>query len=161
VNDDWDARVERLWSSADRDRPNELLAEVRVLAAERPAGDPAAAYEEASACDFLGMEADAIPLYRQAIESGLDGDRLQQALIQLASSLRNVGQANAAVEILSAMEPSAVAGDAHRAFFALVLFDAGRPDAALAVALEALAKTLPIYGRVVSEYAAGLSSRDI
>ncbi len=39
--------------------------------------------------------------------------------------------------------------------------DAGRPDAALAVALNALAQTLPLYGRVVAEYAAGLSSRDM
>jgi tetratricopeptide (TPR) repeat protein len=161
MSDDWDERVRRLWSTAGNTIPDELLAGMRVLAAERPPGDAAAAYELASAYDFLGREADAIPLYRQAIEAGLDAERLPQARIQLASSLRNVGQPEAAVDILSTTETTDVTGDAHRAFLALSLFDAGRPDAALAVALDALAKTLPLYGRAITGYAAGLSSRDM
>lgn len=161
MSDDWDERVKRLWSSAGNVLPDELLAGMRALAAERPPGDAAAAYELASAYDFLGREADAIPLYRQAIEAGLDAERLPQARIQLASSLRNVGRPDAAVDILSRMQPSAVIGDAHLAFLALSLFDVGRPDAALAVALDALAKTLPLYGRAITDYAAELSSRDM
>lgn len=161
MSDDWDERVNRLWSSTGNALPDELLAGMRALAAERPPRDAAAACELASAYDFLGRETDAIPLYRQAIEAGLEGDRLPRAQIQLASSLRNVGQPEAAVEILDRVQSSAVTGDAHRAFLAPSLFDAGRPHAALAVALVALAKTLPLYGRVITDYAAELSSRDM
>lgn len=135
-----------------------MLIRMKALADERPADDPAALFEQASVYDFLGRETDAIPLYRQAIASGLDGDRLPQALIQLASSLRNVGEHGAAIDILAGMESSTVAGDAHRAFLALSLFDAGRPGEALAVALRALAKTLPLYGRAVSAYASELET---
>ncbi|GAA2181585.1 hypothetical protein GCM10009785_17140 [Brooklawnia cerclae] len=38
-----------------------------ALAAERDDGDAAALYELASANDFVGREAEAIPLYRRAL----------------------------------------------------------------------------------------------
>jgi hypothetical protein len=57
MTDDWDSRVKRLWSRAADERPDELLAEMRSLAAERPIGNAVAAYELASAYDFLGREA--------------------------------------------------------------------------------------------------------
>ena len=103
-----------------------------------------------------GREAEAIRLYRAALHAGLDGARRSQAVIQLASSLRNVGEAEAAVGLLEGCEPDEVAGSASRAFLALALRDLGRHDEALAVALEALAPTLPLYRRAVEHYAAAL-----
>lgn len=158
MTDKWNERVDDFWAGADDSRPDAMLTQMKALRDERPADDPAALFEQASVYDFLGRETDAIPLYRQAIAAGLDGDRLPQALIQLASSLRNTGKPEAAIEIIAGMESSIVAGDAHQAFLALSLFDAGRPGDALAVALRALAKTLPLYGRAVSAYASELET---
>ena len=152
----WESRVQEFWAQADDTDPTGTFRSMKALVDEQPDGDGAALYEWASVHDFLGNEAEAIPLYRLALDAGLDDRRKTQALIQLASSLRNVGEFEAAVQVLEDVEESEVAGDAHRAFLALALFDAGRPDQALRVALEALAKTLPLYRRAVSGYAAEL-----
>jgi tetratricopeptide (TPR) repeat protein len=158
MTESWDARVHEFWSQADDSDPNAVLAAMGSLIEERPPGDAAALYEWGSALDFLGREAEAIPLYRQALEAGLDNERRPQALIQLASSLRNAGEPGAAIEILEQMQASPITGDAHRAFLAMALFDAGRREDALRIALEALAKTLPLYGRAVAAYVHNLHS---
>lgn len=156
MNDSWDGLIDAYWAAADDAQPEEMLARMRGIVAMRPADDPEAIYEWASVHDFLGLECEAIPLYRAALAGGLEGERRPQALIQLASSLRNVGEADAAVELLEDQEADAVTGHAAQAFLALALRDAGRPDEALAVALTALATTLPLYGRSVTTYAAAL-----
>lgn len=153
--DNWESRVQECWAQAD-DTDSAIFRSMKTLVDERPDGDAAALYEWASVHDFLGRETEAIPLYRLALDAGLDDRRRPQALIQLASSLRNVGEFEAAIRVLEDVEENDVAGDAHRAFLALALFDAGRPDQALRVALEALAKTLPLYRRAVTGYAAEL-----
>ena len=126
---------------------------MQALVAERHDDDPAAVFEWASVHDFLGRGAEAIPLYRRALKLGLDPVRNSQAQIQLASSLRHVGETTEAIEILQGMQPDATVGDAHDAFLALALFDAGRPGDALRVALQALAKTLPLYRGAIDRYA--------
>ncbi|RII98146.1 tetratricopeptide repeat protein, partial [Clavibacter michiganensis] len=147
-HDDWDARVAAFWASADDEQADETVAGMRALVAERPADDPRALYELASAHDFVGREAEAVPLYRAALDGGLDPEHRPLAVIQLASSLRNVGEAAEAVALLEAM-PDDVHGPGRDAFLALALHDAGRPTEALAVALRRLAPTLPEYGRAV------------
>lgn len=152
----WDERIEAFWEAADDADSERLLAGMRALVAERPAGDPAALFEWAGVHDFLGKEAQAVPLYQQALANGLDGERRPQAVIQLASSLRNIGQAAEAVELLEAMEPDDSVGSAREAFLALALHDAGRATEALTVAVLALQDTLPLYGKVVGFYARDL-----
>ena len=154
--DNWESRVQEFWAQADDTDPAGTFRSMKALVDERPDGDAAALYEWASVHDFLGSETEAITLYRLALDAGLDDRRRTQALIQLASSLRNVGEFEAAIQVLEDVEENDVTGDAHRAFLALALFDAGRPDQALRVALEALAKTLPLYRRAVTGYAAVL-----
>ena len=44
-----------------------------------------------------------MPLYRAALDGGLDPEHEPLAVIQLASSLRNVGEAAQAVALLEAM----------------------------------------------------------
>ena len=158
--DAWEADVERFWATADDADPERVLAEVRALVARRPAGDAAAAFELASGFDFVGREAEAIPGYEAAIAAGLDEPRRSSAVIQLASSLRIVGEP---VRALAVLDGDAVGGPvvaslapAASAFRALVLHDLGRHDEALAVALTALAPTLPAYARSVSWYAGEL-----
>ncbi len=157
-HDDWDARVAAFWATADDERADETVAAMRALAAERPADDPRALFELACAHDFVGREAEAVPLYRAAIDGGLGPEHRELAVIQLASSLRNVGEAEQAVALLEAMPDDAHA-PGRDAFLALALHDAGRPTEALAVALRRLAPTLPEYGRAVAAYADGLTER--
>ncbi|MCR2785728.1 MULTISPECIES: tetratricopeptide repeat protein [unclassified Microbacterium] len=160
MTEPWDERVAAFWRDADDDRPEAMLAQMQALIDERGAESPEALYEWASVHDFLGREGDAIPLYRAALERGLAGERRPQAVVQLASSLRNVGEADAAVALLQDHPGDTVTGAAPQAFLALALRDAGRPDEALRVALKALAPTLPTYRRAVEAYADALVDSD-
>jgi tetratricopeptide (TPR) repeat protein len=154
----WEERVAQFWNTADDTDP-EVVDRMRALVAERPADDPVALFEWASVLDFVGREDDAVPQYQAALVAGLDGDRMPQAVVQLASSLRNIGRADEGVELLRTLGDDTIAGAAVHAFLALCLRDAGRPDEALAVALRALAPTLPMYGRPVAAYADELDGR--
>jgi tetratricopeptide (TPR) repeat protein len=141
-----------------RRAPNETLDTMRELVARHPADDPDALYEWASVHDYHGMETEAIPLYQTALDHGLTGERKPQAIIQLASSLRNIGDHRAAIDLLRAQPNDQVTGDAAQAFLALALRDAGHHDEALRVALVALARTLPLYQRAVENYAPDLTT---
>lgn len=152
----WEQRVAAFWRDADDADPRATLAAMRTLVEERPADDAAALYEWASVHDFLGLESDAVPLYRAALQGELDADRRTQAVIQLASSLRNVGDADAGIALLEAVPVSDPLHASARAFLALALHDAGRPADALRVALDTLAPHLPAYRRSILDYAAEL-----
>jgi tetratricopeptide (TPR) repeat protein len=120
-----------------------------------------AAFERAGARDFLGMESDAIPLYRKALLLGLGEVERLRCLVQLGSSLRNVGDTAAAVEVLGTArdEASADTSDWVDAFLALALHADGRPSQGLGIALNALAPHLTRYNRAVASYADDL--RDV
>lgn len=151
----WEARVAQLWDDADRSRPEEVLAVMRDLWLERGEDDADALAEWAGAHDFAGLEAQAIPLYRRALERGVAGHRRDETVIQLASSLRHVGDAAAAVDVLDACPVSLGMRPAAQAFRALALRDLGRADEAVSVALEALAPLLPQYSGAVTRFAHG------
>jgi hypothetical protein len=161
---DWDERVARAWASIDdyEDREDEFRARIDGLAAERPDGDPVAAFERASAWDSTGHSDRAVPLYRWALEHGLTGYRRRRAVIQLSSSLRNLGQAETAVTLLEAErgtdpatldEQTRALADAISATLALCLADTGREREAVSVAVAALAAHLPRYQRSMANYA--------
>lgn len=117
------------------------LVAYRLLHAEHP-GDARLAYEHACAHDRLGLEAEAIPLYREALGGGLLEPHRTSARVGLASSLRVVGDPAAALEVLdelAAERPDSTAGPAFRA---LVLHDLGRTAEAVAVAVEELSRHL-------------------
>lgn len=154
---DWDERVAAFWRDADDTDPDAALDGMRALIADRPAEDPAALYEWASVHDFLGREAEAVPLYRAALARGLDGARRSQAVIQLASSLRNLGETDEAIALLEAVPESDPLHASAHAFLALALHDAGRPADALRIALDTLAPHLPAYRRSILDYAAELA----
>jgi tetratricopeptide (TPR) repeat protein len=152
---EWEQRVAELWASIDELSEDEFRARMDTLAAELPADDPLGAFERASAFDSTGHSDQAIPLYRHALEHGLDGPRRRQAVIQLASSLRNVGEAEESVELLRAEQKrgSDELDDAVSAFLALALVDTGRDREAVSLLLTALAGNLPRYQRSVANYA--------
>jgi hypothetical protein len=114
-----------------------------------------AAFERASSLDSTGHSDLAVPLYRQALDLGLSGVRRRRAVIQLASSLRNLGQAPQSVSLLRAelLAGSDDLDDAVRAFLALALVDTGEEREAASLALASLAPHLPRYQRSVANYA--------
>ncbi len=158
---DWDARVDAVWASASDREEREVIAEVEALIAERAGDEPKVLFERAGVLDFAGREAEAAPLYEAALAAGLDDDRRSRAVIQLASTLRNLGRHDEAIELLEGEYPPDStherASIAH-AFRALALVSADRPVEGAALALETLAGLLPEYGRAVRYYAGELRS---
>ena len=152
---EWEQRLAGLWASADDLDEEVFRARMDELTAELPTDSATAAFERASAFDSTGSSDLAVPLYRQALELGLEGERRRQAVIQLASSLRNLGRSDESVALLTA-ELSAGSDDlddAVRAFLALALVDTGREREAVSLALEALSRHLPRYQRSLANYA--------
>ncbi|MFB6609276.1 tetratricopeptide repeat protein [Agromyces sp. NPDC056379] len=156
---DWQQRVDAVWASADELGDAEVIARIDALAAERPAGDPLALFERAGARDSAGLEAEAEPLYRQAITGGLTSSERVQAHVQLASTIRNLGRPLESIALLDEIEPeSGELRDAVVAFRALALVDAGSPARAASEALAALAPHLQRYRVSLAAYAAELAA---
>ncbi len=156
----FDERVDAFWRDFDETRGDDLVDEMQLIVDKSVGATASAAlYELASVHDALGQEDDAIPLYESALASGLDAARYPQAVVQLASTYRNVGRLDDSVALLGTLDLSDsavtdVVGIAPAAFLALSLHDAGRPTEALAQLLTAVAPTLPLYARSVTNYAA-------
>ena len=117
------------------------------------------AFDRACEFDSTGHPDLAVPLYREALEQGLEGENRRRAVIQMASSLRNLGEVDESVALLTGEldQPSDHLDDAVRAFLALALADAGREREALCHALTALAAHLPRYQRSLATYAEDLA----
>jgi Tetratrico peptide repeat len=152
---EWERRVADAWASIDQRDEAEFLALIEKLAGELPAGSAVAAFERACSFDSTGHPDRAVPLYREALETGLTGERRRRAVIQLASSLRNLGRSGESVDLLTAEldAGSDHLDDAVRAFLALALTDVGREREAVSLALAALAPHLPRYQRSLANYA--------
>jgi len=151
----WEQRVAGAWASIDQRSEEEFLALIEHLAAELPSDSSIGIFERAAAQDSTGHSDLAVSLYQQALDLGLTGERRRRAVIQLASSLCNLGQPEASVALLSAEldAGSDHLDDALRAFLALALVDIGREREAVALALTALAPHLPRYQRSLANYA--------
>jgi Tetratrico peptide repeat len=161
---DWEKRVAEAWASINdyENREDEFQALIDRLAAELPEGDPIAAFERACAWDSTGHSDRAVPLYQWALDHGLTGYRRRRAVIQMSSSLRNIGQVETAVTLLEAErgidpatldEQTRTLADAISATLALCLADTGREREAVSVAVAALAAHLPRYQRSMANYA--------
>jgi hypothetical protein len=152
---DWEQRVADAWASIDQRSEAEFLTLIEQLATELPADSGIGSFERAASLDSTGHPDLAVPLYRTALDHGLTGERRRRAVIQLASSLRNLGQSQESVALLTT-ELSAGSDhldDAVRAFLALALVDTGREREAVSLALAALAPHLPRYQRSLAAYA--------
>ena len=152
---EWDQRVSDLWASIDNLSEEEFLARMDRLVAELPEGSAVAAFERASAFDSTGHSDLAVPLYRQALALGLPGQRRRRAVIQMASSLRNIGHAAESVALLTAEREAGSddLDDAVSATLALALVDMGREREAVSVAVTALSRHMTRYRRSMANYA--------
>ncbi|MCX2184779.1 tetratricopeptide repeat protein [Streptomyces sp. SKN60] len=169
MNNDWEQRLADRWAELDayeKDQdPAGFRARIAELAAELPEDDPVALFEQGAAHDSTGEPEQAVRFYRRALAGGLTGLRRRRAVIQLASSLRNLGRPDLSVELLT--EERAIPADrldadetalsaAVDGFLALALADTGREREAASLALGALAPLLPRYNRSLAYYARDL-----
>ncbi|WP_127793607.1 tetratricopeptide repeat protein [Agromyces sp. LHK192] len=160
MTDDWDRRIAEVWELAAGSLvDDEVIERIDAIAAERGDDDARAAFERAGARDSAGLPEDAVPLYRRALELGLDDEHRPQAVVQLASSIRNLGDVAEALRMIEAEyrdHPDAPYRDEVAAFLALALVSAGDPTRGASVALTALAPHLRRYTRSMTAYAAAL-----
>ncbi|HEY8677765.1 MAG TPA: tetratricopeptide repeat protein [Candidatus Dormibacteraeota bacterium] len=161
VGADWEKRIAELWAKMDRDDEDQFVARVEALAAELPSGNAIGLFERGAALDSTGHPDRAVPLYKAALDVGLRGERRRRAVIQMASSLRNLGKPQDAYTLLTAEAgaTSDALDGAVATFLALALVDLGREREAVAVALTALSKYLPRYKRSVARYAQELTDK--
>jgi tetratricopeptide (TPR) repeat protein len=152
---DWERRRDELWAAFDDLEEDDFLVGMERLVAELDPDDAVAHYERGSALDSTGHSDRAVPEYRRALELGLGEDRRRQAVVQMASSLRNLGEARESAELLRAERErtSDELDDAVDGFRALALADSGREREALGLALTALAGHMTRYSRSLTSYA--------
>ncbi|MFF3662230.1 tetratricopeptide repeat protein [Streptomyces olivochromogenes] len=158
VTEDWEERTAAAWATFDdyaEADAADFRAVIDALVAELPADSPVGPFERACAWDSTGHSDQAVPLYREALARGLGGYRGRRTKIQLSSSLRNIGQAEEGVKLLTPEldAPSDELDDAVRATLALCLADLGREREGLSLVIAALAPHLPRYQRSMANYA--------
>lgn len=108
---------------------------------ERHPNHPLVLFEVGGAYDVMGEVEMAIPYYRRAIEAGLEGNDLQECLICLGSTLRVVGEYDAAVELLEQAVDEFPDRNSGRAFLALAQYSIGDADLAVRTLLALLLET--------------------
>jgi tetratricopeptide (TPR) repeat protein len=118
-------------------------------------------YDRAVECDRAGREEEAIPRYEAALRLGLADDLVPGAMVGLGSSLRNVGRADEAVELLGEACARFPDNAALSLFHALALAGAGRCEEAFASVFRLAATRIDAaevvrYRRALDEYAAEL-----
>jgi tetratricopeptide (TPR) repeat protein len=152
---DWEERVADAWASLDGRDAADFRDVIDELVAELPPDAPDGLFERAAAFDSTGHSDRAVPLYRQALAAGLNGERRRRAVIQLSSSLRNLDRSQESIALLTAEleNGSDHLDDAVKTVLALALTDVGREREAVALAVEALAAHLPRYQRSMANYA--------
>lgn len=152
----WEDDLAALWGMMDNVSGPEFVAQMEVLTARMPEAE--SLFERGAAFDSTGQPQQAAVLYREALAAGLVGERRRRAVIQWASSLRNLGQAEEALALLTAEaeQPADELDGAVAVFTALTLADLGREREGLAAAQTALVQTLPPYNRYREALAAGV-----
>jgi tetratricopeptide (TPR) repeat protein len=152
---DWEERLAALWSSIDEYSEEDFRARMDSLVSELGPDSAIGLFELGGAFDSTGHSDQAVPLYRQALELGLEGERRRRAVIQLSSSLRNLGEAAESVRLLRAEREVGLdhLSDAVDAVLALALVDVGREREAVSVAVSALTRHMTRYQRSMTNYA--------
>jgi hypothetical protein len=156
---DVNRRVAALFAAIDDYDEPSFLAEIDALAAELPEGDADGIFHRASARDSWGHSDLAVPLYAQALEiGGLTGENRRRAVIQMSSSLRNIGRVEDGLANLLKEKENGEdhLSDALDCTIALCLSTLGRDREGLSLVLVALAKHLPRYNRSMANYGRAL-----
>ncbi|MDN3242794.1 tetratricopeptide repeat protein [Glycomyces tritici] len=158
----WEARAAALWEQMDELGDDAFVQAMLDLAAECDPDDPVALFEVGGAHDSTGRTEAAVGYYERAVAAGLSGVRRRRVSIQMASSLREIGQPERALELIG--EEKTRGSDEYDGALAmceaLTLAKLGRDREGLSVALLALAPHLPRYQVSTVAYARGLVGED-
>ena len=103
--------------------------------------DPIVLFEAGGSFDVLGLEPEAMPFYRQAIEQGLEGDMLGECMICLGSSQRLVGDYEDAVATLEEATEKFPDSDGSKAFLALAYYSNEQYEDAIGLLLDLIVST--------------------
>lgn len=153
-----DLQVAALFAAIDDHTEADFIDAVAALVADLPADHPNALFHRGCAQDSWGHSDRAVPLYRQALANGLAGEHRRRAVIQMSSSLRNIGEVETALGLLLAERENASdhLDDALTCTIALCLASLGREREGLSLTLVALARHLPRYNRSMTNYGKAL-----
>ncbi len=152
---DWDALIDQGWIHAND--AGRLIGYFTKIHDEYPTS-ARVKFELANALDYCGQEMQAIPLYQEAIHmGGLSSDYEAYALLQLGSSLRNVGRVPEALAILGQAQREFPHLWSVSLFQALALHSSGRDADALKTVMLATLKygessDLERYRRALANY---------
>jgi tetratricopeptide (TPR) repeat protein len=103
--------------------------------------DPVVLFEAGGSFDVLGLEPEAMPYYRQAIDQGLEGELLGECMICLGSSQRLVGDYEEAVVTLEEASEQFPDSDGSKAFLALAYYSNDQHEEAVRLLLDLLVRT--------------------
>jgi tetratricopeptide (TPR) repeat protein len=141
---DDDMSVERALTKAVELRKENKLEEARNLLLDLVKQDPANAQvnlQTAWTHDMLGLEREAVQFYERAIESGLNPQDLEEALLGLGSTYRCIGNYPKAVATLRKGVELYPANRAMQCFLALALYNSNSPREAVELLLTNLLET--------------------
>lgn len=129
-----DAAIEQLMQEASRFIEHGVVArglgQFKSLTRDYPANSQVFLHYALS-LDQLSKESEAIPNYQKALELGLSSDDERTALISLASSYRNVGNLDAALETINQALEKNKDHPAVLCFYSLILLDSNQPAQAV------------------------------
>jgi tetratricopeptide (TPR) repeat protein len=123
---------------ADAGMVDQAVEHFRAMSAKQPA-EPRVYYALAFVLERAGREAEAVPMYAEAIRRRLTGESLARAYIGLGSSLRGLGRHDESVEVLSAGSRRFPEHVPLRAFLAIASAETGTPRAGVVELVEDLA----------------------
>ena len=146
-------------------RHDEHAQAARAYVADHP-DDVHAQIEAAYGNDRVGDERTAIVHYEAAYRLGVPAELRRRFLVGFGSTLRNVGRAEDAVNVLAQAVEADPHYPAYTAFLALALADAGHPKAAIATLLgcaldAARDDAFDGYERALAEYHRELLERAV
>lgn len=132
-----------------------------ALAAQFPA-DADIQYETACVHDFLGLEREAVPFYRAAMENGLAGDDLRGAYLGLGSTYRTLGMYCESEQVFAEGLRRFPEANELKVFLAMTQFNLAKYHQAMTSLLTVIAETssdpeVKQYARAISLYASDLN----
>jgi tetratricopeptide (TPR) repeat protein len=153
-------RIAEAVSMREAGRVEEARGLLLTLHEESP-DDPEINLQCAWAHDKLGLEQEAVPFYEAALQHGLDGENLKNALLGLGSTYRTLGRYDEALATLTQGVETFPDSRSMQVFRAMALYNKGRAKEACQVLIQVISETtddieIRSYKSAIDTYAADL-----
>lgn len=155
-----DPRLENAAAMREAGRDDEARRLLLELLAEEPE-DAQVNLQCAWVHDKMGLESEAVRFYEKALDSGLGGEDLRDALLGLGSTYRALGEYEKAVSTLRRGVDLFPGHGGLKVFLAMALYNAGESKQACEMLLQIVSETsadptVSVYRRALTEYAENL-----